>query len=502
MWQCNQYFNWVRCSQTFKERTKENCVSAMNLSGITLLIVLMATGGHWCSGCADDAIQTIAIDATDRQLESIMMVNDPTTRTFVGYLRTFKIHVQEGVIKQTSDKPFIEIDTRLVPLVLETGSVRPPSRIKEGDLVRVRAYTVKGELYVRGWQDVTVEKSVAVEYASRPVYMRALWINIKMCGEGADGGKIRGQMMRVRKTFDRCSNQQYNFDIASSMLFDVNVPCIQECDPRMEDIRQHALQVIRENGVNPDEYGYHVFVWPRWVSERCFAGQSLICDTSFTCRTEIAQPWDDDLGTILHEIGHSIGLHHASSRQGSCARAHAPPEAQCGEGEYGDQSTPMGLNWAAHCYNLPHQHHLGWTTPVTLREEELGYQKVLSFELWPLTFSKDAGLRIEVPGFHAVYVDYLKKKHARWRLQPWLNHQVCVYSYDWDGQSWNVGYWESKFTVFEGCTAGKSLVTSSTMGNVPNLVITRTHVVYGDGYATVSICRWVTTPEECPNYVS
>ncbi len=142
---------------------------------------------------------------------------------------------------------------------------------------------------------------------------------------------------------------------------------------------------------------------------------------------------------------------------GSCAAAKAPTSSFCGEGEYGDQTSPMGLNWAVNCYNLPEQHYLGWTTPSTV---------TLSTSLTPripraLAITRRSDVAASTsrrgivlrggPGQHAVYLDYLVRGTSGFGvMQPWLDDLVVVHSFDWDLVTFQPGYFTSKMTSLEG----------------------------------------------------
>lgn len=257
-----------------------------------------------------------------------------------------------------------------------------------------------------------------------------------------------------------------------------------------------------------------------------------------------------------------IGLQHASASPTACNLSdYSPPEGwgwlQCGNGEYGDQTDPMGLTLAKNCYNLPHQHYLKWTdVQHTLRGHDLPIGKVRLFihllplhrccccctqvatgaawlfasraatgrlpacpfadantspqwcahkqivvrNIQPLTHHRAAGLRIQLPNTHAVYADYLVKDNGRkGMLGAWAS-KVALYAFEYDGRTFTPGEHTSKKTVFIGALSRDGdyhrLQGMEAGPPLPKVMIKR-HSDLGNNRVRLRICRYHTSPDQC-----
>lgn len=98
--------------------------------------------------------------------------------------------------------------------------------------------------------------------------------------------------------------------------------------------------------------------------------------------------------SMIHEIGHTLGLQHASTLTPG--------------GEYGDCSSPMGACAGVRCYNAPELSQLGWNKPIAVLNDTTlppgvkcgwglegvsGFEQVLRWVLNP-----HCGLRLWVMG--------------------------------------------------------------------------------------------------------
>lgn len=404
--------------------------------------------------------------------------------------------------------PWVGIDGVLHSLSLANGRVgAAPQHLlaSPGQTVAVngRKDSAGSAIVVDSWDDVRLTNAPGrrLGTATGPVSeMLTLWLNIRQCGEGANAEAVKAQWYPIRETWGGCSTPDKFFKAARAVMVDVEVPCeiSRDCEGGLEQQRQHALAVAAAQGIDPNTFPVHVYTWPQWVSASCFPGQSYIgCygHEGFECRSEIAEPWTTDIGTVLHELGHALGNNEGGSAPGSCARAKAPPEADCGEGPYGDQTTPMGSNLSPGCFNLAQQHIIGWTHPELLAEAQLPFGQWYSTALTLLTRSMKAGTRVYLPGSHAIYLDYIRNERGRKGFPAWVDNKVAIYSMDWDGVTWTPN--TAPFVYFEGMLAwdGDCLVLDQGHAPLPNLKLCRSA---SDGKtATVGICRFAGSPDEC-----
>lgn len=128
--------------------------------------------------------------------------------------------------------------------------------------------------------------------------------------------------------------------------FKINYSISGNCD--FDGWASAARSVASNSGVNLSLYQHVVLVLPRNVPCGWVGLGHLGC--SGTCNTWIT--WCDTPDLFAHEIGHNLGMHHASTDLNNDGVK---------DKEYGDKSDPMG--WAGIGYrhnNAAHKVQLGW----------------------------------------------------------------------------------------------------------------------------------------------
>lgn len=118
------------------------------------------------------------------------------------------------------------------------------------------------------------------------------------------------------------------------------------------------------------------------------------------CRIWIQGQASQYIDTYLHEIGHTLGLTHASSTSS----------------EYGDATCAMGLCCWPRCYNAPHLEQLQWASSVRVikvsnvvsKKQQILYEYLSDARS---TTNDITYLRIETPT-QWIYVEYRARSHS------------------------------------------------------------------------------------------
>lgn len=130
----------------------------------------------------------------------------------------------------------------------------------------------------------------------------------------------------------RCSNGQLNLSVDVYPSY-VKQPCLGVCD----------TDGWAKNPPTPG-YQHYVYIVPNAICNN-WAGLGEIGGMN----SWINEQYKNAVATYMHELGHNMGLGHASTRKD----------------EYGDLTDSMGrcCDRRANCYNPIHTEQLGWTTP-------------------------------------------------------------------------------------------------------------------------------------------
>lgn len=169
----------------------------------------------------------------------------------------------------------------------------------------------------------------------------------------------------VKNLIHFCSNGTFNFDTVIFPSY-VNMPCpdsVLSCD--VDGWADRADDAIRPFLPNVDDYVYKIYILPKGACT--FAGLGAVgpCDSKHGCRTWISGHYAEFPIAYVHELGHNLGLGHASYNGN----------------EYGDYSDLMGYCCIERCFNAAHSNMLRITVPKqTVR---LPILSPISFTLFP-----------------------------------------------------------------------------------------------------------------------
>lgn len=148
----------------------------------------------------------------------------------------------------------------------------------------------------------------------------------------------------VMKMLKYCSHNKLQFQTTIFPHY-VQIPCPQSvanCD--ISSWADRADNAIRPF-IPVDKFIYRIYILPKGGCS--FAGLGVIgpCSKNKICRIWISGHYANQPSTYVHELGHNLGLNHASYK---------------GD-EYGDFSDVMGYCCINRCFNAPHSNMLNFT---------------------------------------------------------------------------------------------------------------------------------------------
>lgn len=152
----------------------------------------------------------------------------------------------------------------------------------------------------------------------------------------------------VKNLMNQCSNGTLNFEPVIFPSY-VNIPCpesVMSCDTDFWAYR--ADNAILPYFPTLNEYTYKLYVLPKGGCAFAGLGQVGPCNKNVTCRVWISGDYVFYPTTYFHELGHNLGLEHASY-QGN---------------PYGDYSDIMGYCCMKRCFNAPNLHKLRIKSPL------------------------------------------------------------------------------------------------------------------------------------------
>jgi len=186
---------------------------------------------------------------------------------------------------------------------------------------------------------------------------------LEMCGKqpaytpyDLDQLLFHNPVLNLRSQLRMCSFGKFDID-GYVNPYVISLPCTPIYPPlcNFENWASLADQTLVSLNATLDLsfYDHHFYIVPRG-SVCNWAGQGLVgCDR--VCKAWIASDYAGIIMIYLHELGHNLGLQHATSRQ--------PPN------EYGDTCDAMGSCCKQRCFNPIHTEQLGWTLPSLLLGE-------------------------------------------------------------------------------------------------------------------------------------
>jgi hypothetical protein len=212
---------------------------------------------------------------------------------------------------------------------------------------------------------------------------------LDVCGKTSNQSKSEletvlfgSQHDSVAQMFGYCSRRKMLIT-GKVVPYTIQVPCTAAPDGSLCDYDRWAEYVDKAISFQKNQTSHHVYIVPGSLCNWC--GLSYMnCSTDQPCKTWISSVCASTSSVYLHELGHSIGLYHASQS----------------DDPYGDMSDSMGYCCNRRCYNAPHAEQLGWQSPLVI------YKKPWSKASYRLPLATTF-IKIQLPN-KWVYVQYRK----------------------------------------------------------------------------------------------
>ena len=246
--------------------------------------------------------------------------------------------------------------------------------------------------------------------------------------------------------------------------FNLTARSTDSCD--LSGWAQQADAAATASGVDVSQYGHRVYVMP---------DNSCVATGYATMGGSPARAWVfscDVQGVYAHEVGHTLGMDHASD-----------PSS-----EFGDWTDPMGMSTTqVRGLNAPHRHQLGWLAADRLvTVTQTGYYDVAPLAIDPSTATAPQVIRIQKPDTgEYYYLSYRTASGFDQSISGWYHGRLSVHRYKGDGSP-------SRTSLLAGLTDGQTYV-DQTNG------ITLTMISHAVTHATVRVEFAAACPAATPS---
>lgn len=280
-------------------------------------------------------------------------------------------------------------------LALTGAGVNALQNLRMGDHVRVTAPLDATQVDVASTTDVSLLSSTVAE-ASITRTVLAIRVNFSdsavPCSQTAIGDVMFSGGLNVNGWYNEMSNGIQGF---SGSTVDVNISstvAAGTCD--YNTWASLADSAAAAQGVNLSSFQHKVYVLPSNVPCGWAGLGSLSCSS---CRAWVSRCDLPDVYT--HELGHNIGLHHASTDANNDGVI---------DSEYGDRSDIMGYGGVGYRHtSSPHKLQMGWT-PASKATGPAASVQLAALEINPSSTSLPQVIKIpkaDQPGivYHVSY---------------------------------------------------------------------------------------------------
>ncbi len=258
-----------------------------------------------------------------------------------------------------------------------------------------------------------------------------------------------------------------NFSFAQSTIFGpYNVSGVKSnCDLLYSDWVTSVETQAQKSGINLTNYPFRVFVLPSSAGCSWFGVGTLQCtypqETSVSitnCRSTIRY-LDSDV--LAHELGHNLGMNHASTSTS----------------EYGDQSDPMSniMGLSRIGFNGPHTYQMHWANITSISKS--GTYKVYALRLPPSI----------VPQIYTLSINGGPRDCVDEANQPYYISYRGPFGYDISLKTYQTGLSIHSYAGGANKTYLQKVMSTGNFWFAGNVMITQTGISSDKTYVTFTV---------------